>query len=109
MAETRDDPGARRGGVTPMQVALNRYLRESGLGAKLRHVQVYRAWKQALGVALAARAKPVRFEDGELDVVVNSSAHFDELTNFTGETYRKKANQRLGSERIRRVTFRLER
>ncbi len=102
-------PEPRRGGVAPIQVALGRYLRESGLGSRLRDVAVYRAWRQAVGSSLAARAVPVRFDDGVLEIEVRSAAHLQELVNFTGEAFRKKANQRLGSERIRGVTFRLQR
>ncbi|MCC7011729.1 MAG: DUF721 domain-containing protein [Planctomycetes bacterium] len=88
---------------------MNRYLRHSGLAAKLRNVAVFKAWRDAVGIQLAARARPVRFEDGELEVQVKSAAHLQELVNFTGEQYRTNANLRLGSERIRRVVFRLER
>jgi hypothetical protein len=109
VATERDEQAARRGGITPLRVALERYLQGSGVGAKLRDVEVFRAWRSAVGMALAARAKPVRFDQGELEVAVQSAAHLNELTSFTGDTYRKKANQRLGSERIRRVVFRLER
>jgi hypothetical protein len=50
----------------------------------------------------------VRFENGELEVAVRSAAHLQELQSFTGDSFRKKANQRLGSERIRSVVFRLD-
>jgi len=109
VTKERDEQVPRRGGIAPMKVALERYMRESGLGSRLRDGEVFRAWRQALGVALAARAKPVRFENGELQVSVQSAAHLNELTNFTGEHFRKRANQRIGSERIRSVVFRLER
>jgi hypothetical protein len=91
-----------------MKLAVERYLRESGLGPRMRNLEVFRAWKLALGAALAARARPVRFEGGELEVAVRSAAHLNELQSFTGEGFRRKANQRLGSERIRSVVFRLE-
>lgn len=104
-----DSSEPRRGGVAPIGVALGRYLRDSGLGSRLRDAAVYRAWRQAVGTSLAARAVPVRFDDGVLEIAVASAAHLQELQNFTGEAFRKKANQRLGSERIRGVTFRLQR
>ena len=101
--------GTRRGGLAPVQSVLQRYLRDSGIGPKLRNVAVFKAWRDAVGIQLAARARPVRFEDGELEVAVKSAAHLQELVNFTGEGYRERANQKLGSPRIRRVVFRLER
>ena len=66
------------------------------------------AWREALGRELAPRARAVRFKGGELLVEVHSAAHRQELSSFTGEGFRKSANQRLGAEIIRRVTFRLK-
>lgn len=109
MSKPTEGNEPRRGGITPLQVALNRYVRSTGLGAKLRNVAVFKAWRDTLGLQLAARARPVRYENGELEVLVKSAAHLQELTNFTGEQYRIQANLRLGSERIRSVVFRLER
>ena len=93
----------------PFGEALDRFLRESGLGKHLRQGAVIDAWRQALGPRLARRAKAVRFVRGELVVQVDSATHLQELQNFTGEQYRRKANERLGEERIQRVTFRLKR
>ena len=84
------------------------FLADSGIGAKLKDGEVFHAWTQVLGAGLATRARPVRFERGELTVAVSSAPHFQELKGFTGEGFRRAANKRLGSERIRRVTFRLE-
>ena len=75
----------------------------------MRHVAVFQAWNAALGTALARRARPVRFERGELVVEVDSAAHYQELAAFTGEGFRERANEGLGEPSIRRVTFRLKR
>ena len=91
-----------------MKDAMRSFLVDSGIGAKLKHAEVYRAWTQVVGPALATRARAVRFEHGELTVAVRSAPHFQELKGFTGEGFRRAANKRLGAERIRRVTFRLE-
>lgn len=108
MADDHDE-AHRRGGIAPAKQVLERYLRQSGLGARLRDASVFKAWRDALGPSLAARAHAVSFERGQLDVAVRSAAHLHEFSNFTGESYRIKANQRLGSERILAVVFRLER
>lgn len=68
---------------------------------------MFRAWNEALGDDMKAAAKPVRFRAGELSVEVGASAAFYELRNFTGEDFRRAANERLGKETIRRVVFRL--
>jgi len=84
-------------------------MREGGLGQQGRSERVFRAWSeafQATGKAPEATS-PVRFRGGELTVEVAASAVLYELRNFTGNTIRKQANQKLGSEVIRRVVFRL--
>ena len=109
MPGKRESTDRRRGGMTSMQVAMKRFLQDSGLRSRLRDVAIFKAWRDSLGIVLAARARPVAFHEGVLEVTVQSAAHFQELSSFTGEQYRLKANRRLGSERIRKVVFRLER
>ncbi len=92
-----------------MGQAVKAFLAESGLGNKLRDLPIYEAWQAALGEELAHRARPVDFRRGELIVEVESAVHLQELANFTGERFRQLANRDLGSERIRKVTFKLKR
>lgn len=92
-----------------MGQTLREFMRESGLGAKLRDWPVYEAWKVAVGEELLRRARPVDFRRGELIVEVESAAHLHELANFTGERFRQLANQHLETERIRVVSFVLKR
>ena len=91
-----------------MREAMRAFLGESGLSAKLKNGEVLHAWSAAAGPALAGRARPVSFLRGELVVAVRSAPHFQELSGFAGEGIRRAANKRLGGERIRSVTFRLE-
>jgi len=104
-----NDSKRRRGGIASMPVALGRFLKDTGLRSRLRNVAIFKAWRDAIGIVLAQRARPVSFDNGVLEVSVLSSAHLQELAAFTGEQYRIKANRKLGSERIRKVVFRLER
>jgi len=92
-----------------MQDAMGRFLRASGLGARMRGWPVFQAWIDVAGTELARHARPVRFERGELVVEVGSAAHYQELASFTGEGYRLRANERLGKPEIRRIVFRLKR
>ncbi|MAE29622.1 MAG: DUF721 domain-containing protein [Planctomycetota bacterium] len=98
----------RRGGLTSLGDALGGFLRESGLGAKLRDWDIYDAWGKALGPDLARRARPVGFNRGELVIEVESAAHMHELRNFSGEALRKKTNELLGSQRVLAVLFKLK-
>jgi len=77
------------------------------VGSAGSHARVFHAWNETLGSALGAHARPVRYRAGELVVEVDSAAHMHEMKNFTGEGYRKRANERLGQEAIRRVVFKL--
>jgi predicted nucleic acid-binding Zn ribbon protein len=113
--DAKSSPGSqrRRGGVSSVQDALGAFLRESGLAPRVAQsvaqASIFRAWNEALGEALARHAQPVRLQDGELLVEVQSAPHLHELANFTGEKFRHAANARLGRERIRSVTFQLKR
>lgn len=99
----------RRRELSPFSEALERFLSTSGLAPRMRAARVFQAWNEAAGEALARRARPVAFRAGELVVEVDSSAHLGELRGFTGEDLRRRANERLGSERILRVVYRLPR
>ena len=59
--------------------------------------------------ALRRRARAVRFKRGELTVEVESAAHLQELSSFTGESIKREANRILGDDRIRNVVFKLKR
>jgi len=104
-----NERAARSRGPTVLGDALSHFLRESGIGAQLRHAGVFRAWSDALGPRLGERAKAVRFQFGELTVEVESAPHMHELQNFTGEQFRRAANAQLGEEVIHKVLFRLKR
>lgn len=87
--------------------AIELFLRQSNLWGNLANSRVFQAWNEALGPRLAAHARPVRFQRGELRIQVDSAAHLHELQNFTGDRYRAETNALLGEERIRRVVFKL--
>ena len=92
-----------------MGEAVRSFMQASGLGAQLKDMRVYNAWREALGADLARRARAVAFRAGELIVEVESSPQLSQLKGFTGESYRQEANRVLGSERIRRINYKLKR
>ncbi len=92
-----------------MGQAMKSYLKESGLGPKLRDWPIFEAWRDALGNELGRRARAVAFRAGVLTVEVESAAHKQELTSFTGEGYRRDANERLKRAEITSVVFKLKR
>ncbi len=93
----------------PISEAIQGFLRESGLGVRSGDERVFDAWRKALGEA-SEHARPVALRGGELVVEVSSSAMLQDLKGFTGEGYRRRANELLGSSRaprIQRVKYRL--
>ena len=88
--------------------AVSTYLRWSGLDRKVGDVQVLEAWRQVAGEALAARARAVRFNMGNLTVEVESAAHFHELASFRAEQLKRDINRKLGTSRVRRIDFKLK-
>ena len=84
------------------------FVRENGLNSRARHSTVFKAWTSALSPNHKSHAVPVRLRGDVLTVEVDSSAHLQELRNFTGDRYRKKANEQLGNEAIRKVVFKLK-
>lgn len=103
-----DEP--ERGGVHSLDGIVRDLLRARGLDAGDKpHVAVFRAWREAVGSELAAHARPARFQKGELLVECDSAAHLQELTSFTGENYRQRANEHLPQPAIDRVVFKLKR
>jgi hypothetical protein len=95
--------------MAPVKSVLAAFLRDHGYADKLRDAAVLRAWRETAAKRYGKRARATRFRDGELLVEVDSAAHLQELSAFTGDELRQATNRRLGSERIRRVIFKLAR
>ncbi len=88
--------------------ALEGYLKESGLLKPMRDFKILDAWREALGPELSKRARAIQFRAGTLIVETESAAYRHELSAFTGEAFRQKANQILGAQRIQNVTYKLK-
>jgi hypothetical protein len=81
------------------------FFSEKGLGSRSRNRVVFNAWSEAIG---DQAAQPVAFRRGDLVVEVNSSALLQELKSFTGDRFRRRANEILGVDRIRRIVVKLK-
>ena len=95
-------------GPTPIGDAIQAFLRDAGIGGRQSDRRVLDAWGEALDEPMRSRTTAVAFRRNELVVEVDSAALLQELRGFTGDACRKQVNQRLGSERIRRVVFKLK-
>ena len=94
-------------GPQPIQDVLKVLLKEAGLNSSPTRHRVFEAWESVLGEAERSRSHPVRFQRGELLVEVDSPPFLHELANFRGEAYKRRANEKLGKETIRKVVFKL--
>ena len=100
-----DENARGRSGPDALGDLLAGITRQAGLNRSKPIHPVFRAWDEAAGPALAAHARPVRFRAGELAVDVATASHHHELVAFTGEALRRRVNELLGEELVRRVTF----
>lgn len=102
----RDGDRPNRGGLSTIQDALQTFLKDAGITRSRGLVaNVYRAWEAAVGREFAKRARPVRFDRGELTIEVASSSLLHELVSFTGEELRLRTNENLGRELVHRMIF----
>ena len=92
-------------GPVPIGDAIQAFLREAGLGARGRDAEVFRAWREACG---GDAARPVAFRSRDLVVEVATPALLQDLKSFNGDRFRRRANELLGEERIRRVIVKLK-
>lgn len=98
----------KRGRLVSFGDAVELVLRQNGIRRDDPQLKIFEAWNRAAG-PLAKRAVPVRFRDGELTVFVESSAHYQELNNFTGPALQRATNRSLGKELVQRIVFKLKR
>lgn len=71
---------------------------------RMRVYRVWDFWGEAVGPAIAERARPYRLRDGVLMVQVSSHTWMQEL-QFLKEEIRAKLNARLGGELLRDLHF----
>ncbi|MEZ6002903.1 MAG: DUF721 domain-containing protein [Planctomycetota bacterium] len=98
----------KRGRQTTLGDALKAFLQESGLDKRMRESVVFDAWHKALGPEFSKRARAIQFRSGNLVVETESAAHRHQLVSFTGERFRRRANEILGADRILKVTYKLK-
>ncbi|MEO0649248.1 MAG: DUF721 domain-containing protein [Planctomycetota bacterium] len=103
--DARRDASGSSSGPDALGDLLRGVTRQAGLNRSKPVHPVFSAWAEAAGPALAEVAKPVRFRAGELAVDVASASHHHELVAFTGEPLRRRLNELLGEDLVRRIAF----
>ncbi|MFP4057298.1 MAG: DUF721 domain-containing protein [Candidatus Brocadiia bacterium] len=85
---------------------LRDYLHASGLSERLKHLEVYSAWEEVVGPALAPHTRVAGFKDHKLFVEVDSAAHLHELSTFYKGYLLDDLRERLGGKLVRDIVFR---
>lgn len=97
----------KRRGPSPLKEAIRGFLREHRLSERSQGNEVLTAWDGVLDPELRQHACAVRFQRGTLTVEVDSTVLLHDLKTFSGEAYRKKANDSLGATQIKKVAYKL--
>ena len=88
-------------------VAVQKVMKELGLGERLRAEEVLGAWREVVGDFFAKHSAPHRLKDGVLQVsVLQPTVHF-ELDRVWKRDILDKLKKRFGSRTVREIKFRL--
>jgi predicted nucleic acid-binding Zn ribbon protein len=68
--------------------------------------RIWQIWEDVVGTAIAGKARPDRIRNGYLRVLASDPIWLQEL-EFAEESIRRKLNDRLGREAVKKITFRL--
>lgn len=85
---------------------LRDFLEVSGLGNKLRHLEVYSAWEEVVGPGLAPHVRVAGFSRHKLYIDVDSSSHMHELSTFYKGKLLESLRERLPNILIQDLVFR---
>lgn len=72
------------------------------LERRLEEAKIWQIWDRAVGRQLAAKARPSKFHDGLLTVVVISAPWMQQL-NFMKRDIAQRLNEMLGKELVREI------
>jgi predicted nucleic acid-binding Zn ribbon protein len=89
----------KRGYPTPVAALLTDAFRGKPLEKRLEEAAIWRIWDETVGARIAAKARPSRFNDGVLTVIVNSSPWMQQL-NFMKQGIATRLNEKLGKEMV---------
>ncbi len=95
----------RRSKTISLAEAVNDYIKEMNLGAKLSEVAVINSWEEIVGKAISSRTTKIYIKDGVLYVHLSSSVVRNELLMLR-EALREKLNKKAGSEVIKDIVLR---
>lgn len=93
--------------IESLKTALNRYMKNSGLGWMLKHSEIVSIWNNAVGEEIAENTKVRGFRNGTLSVDVYSPALKSELEQFYKESIVETIKSSSPETQIRKIKFNL--
>lgn len=88
-------------------VAVQKVMKDLGLGERLRAEEVMGAWREVVGEFFSLHSKPQRLKDGVLFVsVLQPTLHF-ELDRVWKRDILDKLKKRFGARTVREIKFRI--
>jgi len=88
-------------------VAVQKVMKELGLGERLRAEEVLGAWHEIVGEFFARHSAPQRLKDGVLVVSVLQPTLLFELDRVWKRDILDKLKKRFGSRTVREIKFRI--
>lgn len=91
----------------PMEKALGRYLKKSGVGWMLKHREIVAIWNKSVGEDISRLTQVTGFRGGVLHVDIFSAALKAEFEQFGSDTLVRTLRREMGNEVVRQVRFHL--
>ena len=95
----------RRSNTHTLGEALREYISQTGIGRKLKEVDVVQSWEELLGKTVMNYTRKIYISKGILYVEISSSVVKNELFMMR-EEIRKKMNEKAGEELVQKIVFR---
>jgi len=87
---------------TPVAALLAETFRGKPLEKRLGEAEIWRVWEGAVGTRIASKARPSKFNDGVLTVVVTSAPWMQQL-NFMKRDIVERLNEKIGKSLVREI------
>ncbi|MBL8696009.1 MAG: DUF721 domain-containing protein [Planctomycetes bacterium] len=91
----------------PLRESLAKQIHELGLAEKFRAIEVFAAYRSLTAGDIASQSTPVRFKNGELELVVASATLLHELRHFHQDRLLKGVRALVPNREIRALKFRI--
>jgi len=87
---------------TPVAALLAETFRGKPMEKRLGEAEIWRVWEGAVGIQIASKARPSKFNDGVLTVVVTSAPWMQQL-NFMKRDIVERLNEKIGKSLVREI------